>query len=113
MDLEKAIGGVPAATSAGHRHGARLRTDRRSLPGGILADNLLDHQAKERLPVAPETANRLAAAEELGHGLGARELDDFAVNLLKSKVHKLRELSPLWDMFKEGIDINSIQWAAH
>ena len=38
---------------------------------------------------------------------------DFAVNLLKSKVHKLRELSPLWDMFKEGIDINSIQWAAH
>jgi cysteine desulfurase len=38
---------------------------------------------------------------------------DFAVNLLKSKVGKLRELSPLWDMFKEGIDINSIQWAAH
>eukprot|EP00004_Rigifila_ramosa_P000924 TRINITY_DN10927_c0_g1_i1.p1 TRINITY_DN10927_c0_g1~~TRINITY_DN10927_c0_g1_i1.p1 ORF type:complete len:419 (-),score=85.03 TRINITY_DN10927_c0_g1_i1:1001-2257(-) len=38
---------------------------------------------------------------------------DFAVNLLKSKVHKLRELSPLWDMFKDGIDINSIQWAAH
>jgi cysteine desulfurase len=29
------------------------------------------------------------------------------------KVGKLRELSPLWDMFKEGIDINSIQWAAH
>ncbi|MBC7859717.1 MAG: IscS subfamily cysteine desulfurase [Burkholderiaceae bacterium] len=38
---------------------------------------------------------------------------DFAVELLKAKVGKLRELSPLWDMFKEGIDINSIQWAAH
>jgi cysteine desulfurase len=38
---------------------------------------------------------------------------DFAVELMKSKVSKLRELSPLWDMFKEGIDISSIQWAAH
>jgi cysteine desulfurase len=33
--------------------------------------------------------------------------------LLTAKVTKLRELSPLWDMFKEGIDINSIEWAAH
>jgi cysteine desulfurase len=32
---------------------------------------------------------------------------------LKSKVGKLRELSPLWDMHKEGIDLNTIQWAAH
>ena len=38
---------------------------------------------------------------------------DYAIDLLTSKVAKLRELSPLWDMFKEGIDINSIQWAAH
>jgi cysteine desulfurase len=38
---------------------------------------------------------------------------DFAIELLKAKVSKLRDLSPLWDMFKEGIDINSIQWAAH
>jgi cysteine desulfurase len=30
---------------------------------------------------------------------------------MKSKVGKLRELSPLWDMFKDGIDINSVQWA--
>jgi cysteine desulfurase len=28
-------------------------------------------------------------------------------------VHKLRELSPLWDMHKDGIDISSIEWAAH
>jgi len=38
---------------------------------------------------------------------------DFTINLLHSKVGKLRELSPLWDMFKEGIDLNSVQWAAH
>jgi len=38
---------------------------------------------------------------------------DFAVKLLKSKIDKLRDLSPLWDMYKEGIDLNSIQWAAH
>lgn len=38
---------------------------------------------------------------------------DFTINLLKTKVAKLRELSPLWDMFKDGIDIASIQWAAH
>ena len=38
---------------------------------------------------------------------------DFVVKLLHSKVTKLRELSPLWDMFKEGIDLNTVQWAAH
>jgi cysteine desulfurase len=38
---------------------------------------------------------------------------DFTIKLIKEKVAKLRELSPLWDMYKEGIDINSIQWAAH
>jgi cysteine desulfurase len=38
---------------------------------------------------------------------------DYAVKLLQSKIAKLRELSPLWDMFKEGVDLNSVQWAAH
>ncbi len=38
---------------------------------------------------------------------------DFTIDLIKAKVGKLRELSPLWDMYKDGIDINSIQWAAH
>ncbi len=38
---------------------------------------------------------------------------DFTIDLLKSKVAKLREMSPLWDMFKEGVDLNSVQWAAH
>jgi len=38
---------------------------------------------------------------------------DYAVTTLKDRVAKLRELSPLWEMFKDGIDISSIQWAAH
>ena len=38
---------------------------------------------------------------------------DYVVTTLKERVAKLRELSPLWDMFKEGVDISTIQWAAH
>jgi cysteine desulfurase len=38
---------------------------------------------------------------------------DYVANLLRDKVTRLRELSPLWDMFKEGIDLDSVQWAAH
>jgi cysteine desulfurase len=38
---------------------------------------------------------------------------DYTVNLMKSKVGKLRELSPLWEMHKDGVDISKIQWAAH
>jgi cysteine desulfurase len=38
---------------------------------------------------------------------------DYVVSTLKDRVAKLRELSPLWDMFQEGIDLSTIQWAAH
>ena len=38
---------------------------------------------------------------------------DYVVKLLHDKIGKLRELSPLWDMYKDGVDLNSIQWAAH
>ncbi|MDP1691056.1 MAG: IscS subfamily cysteine desulfurase [Burkholderiaceae bacterium] len=38
---------------------------------------------------------------------------DYAVSTLKDRVAKLRELSPLWEMFKDGIDISTIQWTAH
>jgi len=38
---------------------------------------------------------------------------DFAIKLLHDKLGKLRELSPLWEMFKDGIDLNTVQWAAH
>jgi cysteine desulfurase len=38
---------------------------------------------------------------------------DFTIKLVKEKIAKLRELSPLWEMFKDGIDLSTIQWAAH
>ena len=38
---------------------------------------------------------------------------DYAVNLVRTKVSKLRELSPLWEMYKDGVDLNTVQWAAH
>jgi len=38
---------------------------------------------------------------------------DFTIELVKSKIAKLRELSPLWEMYKDGIDLNTIQWSAH
>ena len=38
---------------------------------------------------------------------------DFAVQSIKDNVARLRELSPLWEMFKDGVDLSTIQWAAH
>ena len=47
----------------------------------------------------------------LGRYTTAQDID-FAVALLKDKVAKLRALSPLWDMHLQGIDLNTVQWAA-
>jgi cysteine desulfurase len=38
---------------------------------------------------------------------------DYVVTTLRDRVARLRDLSPLWDMYQEGVDISSIQWAAH
>ena len=38
---------------------------------------------------------------------------DYTIELLKGKIGKLRDLSPLWEMHKDGIDLNTVQWAAH
>lgn len=63
----------------------------------------------------------LGRSDELAHSsirftLGrftTQEEINYAVHLLKNKIKKLRDLSPLWDMYKEGIDLNTVQWAAH
>ncbi len=49
------------------------------------------------------TIGRFTTAEEIDHAAG----------LIRERVAKLRELSPLWEMFKDGIDISTIQWTAH
>jgi len=38
---------------------------------------------------------------------------DYTIALLRRKVEKLRELSPLWEMYKDGVDLDTVQWAAH
>ena len=38
---------------------------------------------------------------------------DYAVNILKDRVAKLRELSPLWEMYRDGVDLSTIEWSAH
>lgn len=63
----------------------------------------------------------IGVGEDLAHtsirfGLGrftTREEVEYAVELIKNCIQKLREMSPLWEMAQEGIDINSIEWAAH
>jgi cysteine desulfurase len=63
----------------------------------------------------------LGRSDELAHSslrmtigrFTTEEEIDYVVSTLKDRVAKLRELSPLWDMYQEGIDISTIQWAAH
>lgn len=63
----------------------------------------------------------LGLDDELAHssirfGLGrftTEEEIDFAIENVKTAVNKLRDMSPLWEMFKEGIDLKSIEWAEH
>jgi len=49
------------------------------------------------------TIGRFTTAEEI----------DYTVDLVRAAVEKLRALSPLWDMYKDGIDLNSVEWVAH
>ena len=63
----------------------------------------------------------LGRSDELAHSslrmtvgrYSTEEEIDFAISTIRLNVSKLRDLSPLWDMYKEGIDISTIQWAAH
>ena len=63
----------------------------------------------------------LGRSDELAHSsirftlgrFSTEEEIDYTVDLIKTKVAKLRELSPLWEMHQEGVDLNSVQWAAH
>jgi len=63
----------------------------------------------------------LGRSDELAHssirfsiGRFTTEEDvDYTIELMKSKIGKLRELSPLWEMFKDGIDLTKVEWAAH
>ena len=63
----------------------------------------------------------LGRSDELAHSslrmtigrFTTEEEIDYAIDTIRVNVAKLRDLSPLWDMYKEGIDISTIQWSAH
>jgi cysteine desulfurase len=63
----------------------------------------------------------LGRNDELAHSsirftlgrFSTQEEIDYAIPLIRDKITKLRELSPLWDMYKDGIDISQVQWTAH
>jgi cysteine desulfurase len=63
----------------------------------------------------------LGLGDDLAHsslrfGLGrftTEEQIDYTIEQISNTVHKLRDMSPLWEMYKEGIDLNSIEWAHH
>jgi cysteine desulfurase len=63
----------------------------------------------------------LGRSDELAHSslrmtigrFTTEEEIDFAISTIKQNVARLRELSPLWEMYQDGIDISSIQWTAH
>ena len=63
----------------------------------------------------------LGREDELAHSsirftlgrFNTEEEIDYAIKLLHEKIGKLRELSPLWEMVQEGVDLSTVQWAAH
>ncbi len=63
----------------------------------------------------------LGRSDELAHSsirfsigrFTTEEEVDYTIALMKSKIGKLRELSPLWEMFQDGVDLNKVEWAAH
>jgi cysteine desulfurase len=63
----------------------------------------------------------LGRSDELAHSsirfsigrFTTEEQIDHAVKLIQNKVGKLRDMSPLWEMVKDGVDLNTVQWAAH
>ena len=65
--------------------------------------HLRDHQ-RDRLLLDAELAETLS---------GETERQAEQIDLVRAAVEKLRDLSPLWDMYKAGIDLNSVEWVAH
>jgi cysteine desulfurase len=63
----------------------------------------------------------LGRSDELAHSslrmtvgrYSTEEEIDYAIATIRANVSKLRDLSPLWEMYKDGVDLSTIQWAAH
>ena len=94
------------------------------LPHACFSCFVLFASSKENEVASAKPASQLIVASEQFRkisplrllfliALTTEEEIDYTINLTRNAVAKLRELSPLWDMFKEGIDLNTIEWSAH
>lgn len=63
----------------------------------------------------------LGLSDELAHSsirfsigrFTTEEQIDFTIDLVKTAIERLREMSPLWEMYKDGVDLNQVEWASH
>ena len=83
-----------------------------------LASHPRPNHARSVAPLACAVLRAIGVSEDLAHtsirfGLGrftTEEEVDYAIHLCEKHVKRLREMSPLWEMVQEGIDLKSIQW---
>ena len=74
----------------------------------------LGHHAADRHSLRRRSDELAHSSIRFTIGRFTTEADiDYTIDLLKRKVGKLRELSPLWEMHQEGVDLSKIEWAAH
>ncbi len=69
-------------------------------PRGFLAPGLNDELAHSSIRFS---LGRFTTEEEI----------DYTIELVRKSIGRLRDLSPLWEMYKQGVDLNSIEWAHH
>ena len=63
------------------------------------------------IPVIVSLANRIW--KQTYRGIISEEQIDYTIKAITETVLKLREMSPLWEMYKEGADMNTVEWQAH
>ena len=97
--------------------GPRTRLDDRLKQLGIAVQtfNVRTHAEQKAMLRALGRSDELAHSSlrmTIGRWTTEAEID-YAIGTIRDNVAKLRELSPLWEMFKDGVDLSTIQWAAH
>ena len=85
----------------------------RKLGRGGQGDVFLAHDPNLDLEVAIKVLLADYRSEEMVGRFTTEEEIDYVLSQVRGQVERLRELSPLWDMYKDGIDLKSVEWVAH